>query len=200
MTRRDAAWAIMQTAAMAGSSEFFSAWLRGGIAQREPPESSHTHSSAPPEPDRWASYRPRFFSEPEFRTLDAFTQILIPSDETPGAREAHVAAFIDFVINAAAEYAPEMQPDWRSAMNWLSLSEFLHSPAEQQLALMFRISEPERDHSKTHPGYPTYRLIKDMTVRAFFTSRVGLVDVLEYKGIAYLQAFPGCNHPEHHRV
>jgi hypothetical protein len=45
-----------------------------------------------------------------------------------------------------------------------------------------------------------YRLIKEMAVHAFYTSRVGLVDVLEYKGLAYLTEFPGCNHPEHHTV
>jgi len=39
-----------------------------------------------------------------------------------------------------------------------------------------------------------------MTVRAFYTSRVGLIDVLEYKGNTYLTEFPGCAHPEHHKV
>jgi hypothetical protein len=49
-------------------------------------------------------------------------------------------------------------------------------------------------------GSATYKLIKDMTVHAFYTSRVGLVDVLEYKGLAYLSEFPACTHPEHQRV
>jgi hypothetical protein len=39
-----------------------------------------------------------------------------------------------------------------------------------------------------------------MTVRAFYTSRVGLIDVLEYQGIAYLTEFPACTHPEHLNV
>jgi hypothetical protein len=43
-------------------------------------------------------------------------------------------------------------------------------------------------------------LIKDMTVRAFYTSRVGLIDVLEYKGNAYLTQFPGCTHSEHQKA
>jgi hypothetical protein len=29
-----------------------------------------------------------------------------------------------------------------------------------------------------------------MTVRAFYTSRIGLIDVLEYQGLAYLSEFP----------
>jgi hypothetical protein len=34
-------------------------------------------------------------------------------------------------------------------------------------------------------------------VEGFYTSRVGLVDVLGYKGLAFLSEFPGCTHPEH---
>ena len=193
MTRRGAAWAILRAAAVIGGQEFFRDWMRAAqVAQH----SSH----APPEPDRWASYQPKFFSAEDFRNLDAFTAMLIPTDDTPGAREAHVTAFIDFVVNAAAEYAPEMQNDWRHAMDWLRAHHFAELPADQQLSLMQRISEPERGASDKQEGFPVYRLIKDMTVHAFYTSRVGLIDVLEYKGLAYLTEFPGCNHPEHHTV
>jgi Gluconate 2-dehydrogenase subunit 3 len=193
ITRRDAAWAILRAAAVVGGQEFFSDWMR---AVQVVQHSSH----APPEPDRWSSYQPKFFSAEDFRNLDAFTAILIPTDETPGAREAHVAAFIDFVVNAAAEYAPEMQKDWRKAMDWLRARQYAELPADHQLSLMQRISEPEHGASKQEDGFRVYRLIKGMTVHAFYTSRVGLVDVLEYKGLAYLTEFPGCNHPEHHAV
>jgi gluconate 2-dehydrogenase gamma chain len=136
----------------------------------------------------------------DFRNLDAFTAILIPTDDTPGAREAHVTAFIDFVVNAAAEYAPEIQNDWRNAMDWLRAHHFAQLPAGQQLSLVQRISEPEHDASSNEEGFSVYRLIKEMTVHAFYTSRIGLIDVLEYKGLAYLTEFPGCNHPEHHAI
>jgi hypothetical protein len=193
MTRRDAAWAILRAAAVVGGQEFFSDWMRAAQVVQH---SSH----APPEPDRWSSYQLKFFSAEDFRNLDAFTAILIPTDDTPGAREAHVTAFIDFVVNAAAEYAPEMQNDWRNAMAWLRTQQFADLPPHQQLSLVQRISEPEHHASKQQDGFPVYRLIKEMTVHAFYTSRVGLVDVLEYKGLAYLTEFPGCNHPEHHTV
>ena len=164
-------------------------------------QNPHEHAShAPPEPDRWSSYTPKFFSAEELRNLDAFTAILIPTDETPGAREAHVAPFIDFVVNAAAEYAPEMQHDWRKAMNWLHAHAFAGLPAGQQLSLVQSMSEAEHAVTDQKEGFSAYRIIKEMTVHAFYTSRVGLVDVLEYKGLAYLTEFPGCNHPEHRSV
>jgi hypothetical protein len=199
MTRRDAAWAILRAASVIGAQEFFSDWMRAAQVVT----SSHTHdasSHAPPEPDRWTSYTPIFFSAEDFRNLDAFTAIIIPTDDTPGAREAHVTAFIDFVVNAAAEYAPEMQHDWRNAMDWLRAHQFAELSSSQQHSLVQRMSEPEHDASNHREGFPVYRLIKEMTVHAFYTSRVGLIDVLEYKGLAYLTEFPGCNHPEHHTV
>lgn len=188
ITRRDAAWLVTRAATAVGGVSFLSDWL----------EAAHPgHSSAPPEPDRWSAYRPAFFSPTDFRSLDAYTAILIPTDSTPGAREAHVAPFIDFVVNASSEYAPEVQAEWRHAMAWLAAHNFAGVSAEEQLALVRAMAAPERDPSQPHDGFPVYRLIKEMTVRAFYTSRAGLVDTLEYKGNAYLTAFPSCGHPEH---
>jgi hypothetical protein len=69
-----------------------------------------------------------------------------------------------------------------------------------QTGFIEQISAPERNRSEKREGFAAYRLIKDMTVRAFYTSRVGLIDVLEYKGNTYLTSFPGCTHPEHQKV
>ncbi len=146
--RRDASWAIMQAAALAGSGEFFSNWLKAAQTEKGL-HLQHVHSQAPPEPNRWNAYQPAFFSAVDFRNLDEFAAILIPSDDTPGAREAHVAPFIDFVVNAAAEYAPEMQKEWRTAMEWLRAHEFSRLSSEEQVALVARLSAPERDRKQT---------------------------------------------------
>lgn len=188
---------IVQAAGVAGAAEFFAGWLK---AQPGATAHSHSNASAPPEPDRWSSYHPKFFSPVDFQNLESFTSILIPTDDTPGAREAHVAPFIDFVVDAAAQYAPEMQQQWREAMQWLHTHQFQSLSPEQQLSLVRQMSEGERDRSELNDGLKAYRLIKDMTIHAFYTSRAGLVDTLEYKGNAYLVEFPACTHPEHQRV
>ena len=199
MTRRDASWAILKAASAAGGGAFFRSWL--SAAQSAATAHDHgAHSNAPPDTHEWAAYKPVFFSAGEFHALDLFTATLIPTDETPGAREAYVAQFIDFVVNAAAEYAPDVQQHWRAAMAYLHAQEFSPLDENQRIAFMERISEPERDPSKPHPGFEHYKLIKDMTVHAFYTSRAGLVDELQYQGLAYLTKFPGCDHPEHHEV
>lgn len=188
---------ILRSATVAGAPEFFTEWLQAAPAEQNRP---HENQFAPPAPDRWNGYRPQFFSPEQFQIIDSFTDLLIPADETPGARDAHVGHFIDFVVNAAAEYAPEMQTEWLAAMTWLEAHNFGRLSKEQQLALLTEMSAPERDHKEKHDGYFVYRLIKDMTVHAFYTSREGLIGDLDYQGMAYLVQFPGCNHPEHHRV
>jgi hypothetical protein len=167
--------------AAAGGQEFFADWLRA----------AHGHNAAAPaEPDRWTNYSPKFFSAGEFAMLQSFTEILIPTDDTPGAKEAHVAHYIDFVVNTAAEYAPEMQKEWKDAVVWLQTKNFGAMTAGEKTAFIGQLGEE----------FPAYRLIKQMTVFAFYTSRAGLVDDLGYQGIAYLTDFPACNHPEHRRV
>jgi hypothetical protein len=192
MTRRDVNWLMARAAASAGAAAFFAQWL--------PARETHQHSNAPADPHHWDGYQPKFFTTEESQWLETFTAILIPTDETPGARDAHVVSFIDFVVNAAAEFAPDVQTQWREAMSWLRSVEFGKLSPQQQLALLTDAAAPEADHSLTHPGFSSYRLIKELTVRAFYTSRVGLVDVLEYQGIAYLTEFPACTHPEHQQV
>jgi hypothetical protein len=164
--------------AAAGGGDFFSAWMRAAET----------------------NYQPKFFTPAEFGVLASFTEILIPSDSTPGAREAQVAQYIDFVVNAAAEYAPETQQDWRTAIDWLMAAKFGALSSQEKQALVEQMAAPERDRSLRHDGFAAYRLIKQMTVFAFYTSKAGLVDNLEYKGNAYLTDFPGCTHPEHRRV
>ncbi len=196
LTRRDAAWMISQAAATAGGAAFFADWLHAA-----PDTSVHRHGSpAPPEPDRWTNYQPKFFAPADFASLGAFTEILIPTDATPGAREAHCAPFIDFVVSAATEYAPDMQTSWREAMDWLRASGFASMSASDRLALVTAMAAPERDPKLHHDGFKSYRVLKEMTVRAYYTSRPGLIDELEYQGMAYLTAFPGCDHPEHWKV
>jgi hypothetical protein len=200
MTRRYASWLIACAASAAGSEAFFSNWLAASPFLPYQGQAKHENPFAPPEPDRWSHYEPQFFGPDEFTLLETITELLIPSDDTPGAKEAHVAPLIDFVVAAAAEYAPEMQARWRAALDWFSRGGFAKLPPPQQLALLEEISAPERDPSAKHDGFFAYRLIKDMTVHAFYTSRAGLVDDLQYQGLAYLKEFPACSHPEHHRV
>ena len=59
------------------------------------------------------SWRPEFatagrvLSPPQLRDLDAISALILPSDEMPGAREAHV---VDFIDRSLASFAADQRP------------------------------------------------------------------------------------------
>jgi hypothetical protein len=65
------------------------------------------------------------------------------------------------------------------------------------VALLTEMSLPEHDSNARHEGFAFYQRVKEMTVEGFYTSKIGLVDVLGYRGRTFLTEFPGCTHPEH---
>lgn len=187
----------VRAAALPGAAEFFAAWLRAD--QDHQHTSVSTGSAAPPEPPLLRDYKPKFFSTDDFEALQAFTEILIPTDDTPGAREARCAHYIDFLMQAS-DQVPQAQKNWRDAMAALREAGFHAADAKGRAALVEAMSKPERDRTATHPAYSAYRLIKQQNTFAFYTSRAGLIEALEYKGNSYNTSFPACNHPEHHTV
>src|SRR6516164_5078589 len=44
------------------------------------------------------SYQLLFFSRPEYAMVERLTELIIPGDTTPGAKEAGVAEFVDFMV------------------------------------------------------------------------------------------------------
>jgi hypothetical protein len=188
---------------------FLSEWLPGGAkllatpgaCQGEEPERSRSAGGL----NQLTTYLPRFFKPEEFETVGILAEMIIPTDETPGAREAQVANYIDFITSSAAEFKPELQREWIEGLKLLDdLSRREHGQTFREIsfpqreALLAEMSLPERDPQADHPGFRFYRLVKEMTVEGFYTSRTGLMDVLEYKGLTYLSSFSGCTHPEHH--
>jgi hypothetical protein len=191
LSRRDLLEMAARAAAAPGALAFFSSWLQAAP--------QHSGFTPPPEPALLRDYRPAFFEKSDFEALQAFTEILIPTDESPGAREARCAHFIDFVLQASTEAAPDVVRQWRDAMAALRDAGF-HADAAGRAALVEAMSRPERDPGATHAAYGAYRLIKQQTTFAFYTSRAGSIETLDYRGNSYYAEFPACEHPEHRTV
>lgn len=176
-----------------GTADYFLNWLRDAA-----PHAEHTTHIAPPEPPFLASYSPRFFKPDDYAALQSICEILIPTDDLPGAKEAHCALYIDFVLDAAGQYAPERQQQWRQAMTQLRELGFHAADSSGREALVKAMAAPETDRNAHHPAYAVYRLVKAENAFAFYSSRVGLIDTLQYKGDTFNAVFPACEHPEHH--
>lgn len=195
LTRRDFVSLVSHALALPGAAQFLSAWLHAA-----PPAEQTFRMTAPPEPPLLRDYEPKFFSAADFEALQAFTEILVPTDDTPGAREARCAHFIDFVLQASTAHAPETQKQWRQAMAAVREAGFHAADREGRAALVEQMSRPERDKGASHPAYFAYRLIKQQNTFAFYTSRAGTIEALDYRGNSYHASFPACTHPEHQVV
>jgi gluconate 2-dehydrogenase gamma chain len=199
--RRKALKYLSVLAASAAGQEFLAAWLpaaEGGL----PAHALHAAIQAP-DPNA-VPFAPKFFSPRQYATVETLTELIIPTDDQPGAKEAQVARFIDFVVFSAAEHQPHLQEEWSEGLALLDkLSREKHGHdfrdlvGSEQESLLTEMSLPEHDSRASHPGFAFYRLVKEMTVEGFYTSKIGLVDVLGFQGRTYLSEFHGCTHPEH---
>jgi gluconate 2-dehydrogenase gamma chain len=209
MGRRSALKYFGLISASAAGREFLDGWLPHGstlMASPAPAPGGLVQEIGPsPSPaDTESPYVPRFFKPDEFRTVEVLTEMILPTDEKPGAKEAKVANYIDFIVYSASEFEPSLQKEWVDGLDLTNnLSEKQHGKSFLQLSppqrenLLTQMSVPEHDPNAEHPGFAFYSLLKGMTLEAFFTSKVGLNDFLDYKGLTFLTSFPGCTHPEH---
>ena len=126
-------------------------------------------------------YRPQFFNASEYRLLDELAETILPADDhSPGARAARVADFIDLVV---ANSSAETQQRWRAQVAGFAASGFAAAGASERAALLKRSAE-QKD--------AFFLAMREMTLRAYYTSEIGLRQELGYRGPEALAVFPGC--------
>jgi glucoside 3-dehydrogenase (cytochrome c) hitch-hiker subunit len=136
-----------------------------------------------------APVAPQFFSAAELALLDELSDLIIPTDaHSPGARVAGVATYIDFRLSESLDR--DEQARWHSglaAVDALSQESngkaFMQSSPAQRVAVLTQIAAAEHD-PKT-PAEHFFQELKRWTVRAYYTSKVGIHADQEYKGNVY---------------
>ena len=132
---------------------------------------------------------PKFFTPAEFALVDEMSDMIIPTDQqSAGARAAGVAIYID---GRLAEAFEKDQPErWRAGIKAVeALSREMHgktfmaSTPEQRLALLTRIAAAESDPKSDAEKF--FKEIKGSTIRAYYTSKIGIHDDQQYKGNVY---------------
>ena len=141
----------------------------------------------------------RFFSPDDFALVDELSEIIIPADEhSPGARAAAVAAYIDSRLGETLE--PEKQEAWRRGLKLVNqISDqmngqpFMKATPAQRVAVVERMARNETDPQ--NPEEVFFSELKRATVRAYYTSKIGIHQEMEYKGNVYLKEFAGTELP-----
>jgi hypothetical protein len=146
-------------------------------------------SALPAVPAPAAQSTPRFFTAAEFAVVDEMSDMIIPTDaQSGGARAAGVAAYIDARLAESFEKEPPAR--WRAGLQAvealsreMSGKTFMASTPEQRLAVLTRMAAGEGE-SRT-PAQRFFGEIKGFTVRAYYTSKIGIHDDQQYKGNVY---------------
>ena len=143
-----------------------------------------------------AVYHPQFFTAVEYAMVERLADIIIPSDGTPGAHEAGVAEFIDFMV----ANDPEVQYGFRMGLAWLNAhaeqtggERFVELTPAQQTSLL----EPLGFKDKARPGEETgrhfFRMMREHTVTGFYTSEIGYKE-LDNPALRFYAESPECPH------
>lgn len=137
----------------------------------------------------------KFFTPAEFSLVDELTELILPADEhSPGARAAQCVAFIDQQLHEAVE--DELRSQWREGLARIDAlsremhgAAFLETSTEQRVGVLGRIAQNEGDPQNGEERF--FADLKSRTVFAYYTSKIGIHDELEYKGNVYQEEFAG---------
>ncbi len=158
-----------------------------GLARAAPPPSG----IKVPEPRLTATGtdKANFFTAEERESIATVADLIIPADEvSPGARAAGVHDWIDFLV---ANSPNEVGQRWReglAALDGASLDLAGRGFSELRLDEKRKLIEKfaEREDHPTTPGERFFVLAKQATVDGYYTSEIGLMKDLKYRGGTYV--------------
>jgi hypothetical protein len=162
-------------------------------------------------------YKLLFFSPEQFRLVEQLAEMILPADETPGAKQAGVAEFIDFILaNRVSVSAPwdaqstedllrqgsEAQEQFITGLAWINAHSklefghaFLDCTSEQQNSFLEELAYKAKFRPTTEEGREFFQLLRDCTVVGYYTTKIGL-ESLGYPGLRMVwPKMPGCAHP-----
>jgi hypothetical protein len=177
----------------------------------------HQHGTATIKPAP-GSYKPLFFSTQHFRMIEQLAEMIIPEDETPGAKKAGVAEFIDFMVanrvpvstsrdirstDDAIAAGNDAQNRFIAGLGWMNAHargefghEFMECSTEQQTSFLEELAYKAKYKPTTESGRAFFQMMRDYTVVGYYTTRIGL-EALGYPGLQEAwEKLPGCPHPD----
>jgi hypothetical protein len=167
MNRREA---IKQVTAMLGGVA-----LIGGSDLFTAVERAHARAAAP------RAHVGRFTAQ-DIAFLDEVADTILPETQTPGAKAAHVGAFMALMVTDT--YEDREQGIFRDGMRKLNDASFMTATPAQRLALLERLDREQKTYMDTRTrGAPAhyFRLMKELTLLGYFTSEIGCTQALQYE-------------------
>ena len=181
---------VLRAIGIAAVASHFPGFVRWAYA------GAHDHPASQPAPARPGAYAPQFFSSGEYARLERLSELIIPSDDTPGAREAGVAEFIDFMV----AHDTEQQKPMRAGLAWLDeqsarrfTHSFLESSEAQQVSLLEPLAYEAKYRAGEEAGQEFFRRVKELAVMGFYSSEIGWRE-LDNPASRFYAESPACPH------
>lgn len=141
-----------------------------------------------------------FLTRGQYDAVDALAEAIIPADDrSAGGRAARVADYVDLLLS---ESSPEIKTAWAEGLRALEAEStrrfgggVARLSAPQLAELLTNISK--REAAPQTPIEEFFVVVKDATIRGYYSSEIGIHKELDYKGNQILTEFVGCTHPEH---
>jgi hypothetical protein len=133
------------------------------------------------------NWKPSFFSEEQAQFIIRLTDIILPKTETAGAVELGVPEFIDEMIAYVYTDRKEDFAKGYTAFNTECMeatgSAFLDLDDEAQVKYLNEINGNLVDAMEASDGPNFFYTMKEMTITGYFTTEVGMTQILQYKAI-----------------
>jgi hypothetical protein len=155
---------------------------------------AHTAEAAAALDAKGATWTPVWVRPQRAAMLEALVDTVLPATDTPGAREARVHVFVDLALRDC--YTAEEQQVFVKGLEALAADTrkrhrraFEACTSEQRLAMLVPLDKASYDPDTGARG-SFIRILKDLTLVGFFTSKVGATQVLAYEAVP--GGFRGC--------
>jgi hypothetical protein len=138
-----------------------------------------------------------FFTPSQHALVEELSETIIPADShSGGAKAAKVADFIDQYLRETSD--DNQKALWREGLRLIDLmsqhyteKSFVDASPEERIAVFTVLSDHDQMTDLTEVRF--YKDLKHLTVRGYYTSKIGIHDELEYKGNRIQQEFSGCD-------
>ncbi len=141
--------------------------------------------------DKHAGIEQDFFTAAEIAFLDEVAETIIPRTDTPGAKDAKVGETINILVRDS--YGKDDQKIFRDGMKTIDKlsrhqygADFMKLDPAQRTELLTQLDKEQKEHQqnkKEEEPRHYFRMMRELTLLAFFTSEPGATKVLRYAAV-----------------
>lgn len=141
-------------------------------------------------------WEPEFFSNSQAALVTSIADVILPADDTPGAKDLGVPAFIEDMVHQVYDEDTETKfLDGLDAFDEQAKEEYGNSFVDCSSEQQVEFAEEQNnllnsEETGDSEQIDFFRTMKELTILGYFTSEVGATEVLRYESVP--GSYEGC--------